>query len=225
MGIIGDKKPIITGSSVLIAHTAIQASGGGDVTTTPGIDTTGATLLVVMAAIDGGATGVSIADSMGNTWALIGGNASGSGVVLQDYYVNSVTPTVGSGHTFTLHETNGFGAIAVAAFSQSLILPLDVEVHTAHAPSGSPQPTSLTPSLDNYLVVQGVGLGGAGGATSVASINGSYSITDAIASGSEYGVALAWWKQTTKTATNPTWTLSGTSPQVWSASAAVFKGI
>jgi hypothetical protein len=133
----------------LIAH---ASAAGQDSPATGAIDTTGANLLVVaISQYAGVETGI-VSDNKGNTWAALTTQAMGS-VLSRLYYTAS--PTVGSGHTFTLGGTV-YGTIAVQAWSGANTVPFNVEngAATAGGVGGvSLQPGSVTPSQNNSLVV------------------------------------------------------------------------
>jgi hypothetical protein len=181
----------------LIAHVVAQTTGGSNVTSSA-IDTTGATLLVMVTCDNGDNTAIS--DSKGNTWSHLTLQDSGSGGGrTQLHYV--VSPTVGSGHTFT-HNTSGhFPALAVAAFSNGGIF--DAENGNKTASATTLQPNSVTPTQDNELIIFGLG----DARTTTASVNVG-TITDqlALAPGVAFAIALAYEVQTAATARNPTWT-------------------
>lgn len=198
-----------------------NGQGSGNTNPTTGaLDTTGATLLIAVVTYAGT---VSVSDSKGNTWTALTASANG-GVTSRIYYVNSATPTVGSGHTFTLNGTGIAGAINIIAFSGSDSTPYDGQQNANSAASGATLTTnSVTPTANNYLVVAGFSggntFGGAG------SINLSFNITNqkALTGGSNYGTAAAYLIQGTAAAVNPTWTLGSTVSNI-ASSIAVFQG-
>jgi hypothetical protein len=183
----------------LIAHTGIDGTGSG--VTTSAINTTGANLLV--AVCNWYASSGSISDSKGNSWTL-GFATSGADTQVSIYYVYN--PTVGSGHTFTWSAANG--PIMVMAWSGSASSPADQSAGQNATGSTTIQAGSITPSQNNELVIAGVGAN-----NSTLSIDSGYTITDneSYTSGVSLGGAGAYLIQTTATATNPAWTLSGTN--------------
>jgi hypothetical protein len=181
----------------LIAHTGIDGAGSG--VTTSAIDTTSANLLV--AVCNWYASSGSISDSKGNIWTL-GFATSGADTQVSIYYVYN--PTVGSGHTFTWSAANG--PITVMAWSGSASSPADQSSGQNTAGATTVQPGSITPSQNNELVIAGVDAN-----NNISSIDSGYTITDneSYTSGVSLGGAAAYLIQTTASATNPTWTLSG----------------
>lgn len=184
------------------------------------IDTTGATLLVVAI---GNYTGFSVtptlSDSKGNTWSQLTAKTHGETRSVL-YYCAS--PTVGSGHTFTIAGNSTYAAICVSAFSGAHSSPFDTENGSAWNGT-SAQPGSVTPSEDSALVVSGLSLRGLYATGQSASINSGFTISD-----ESLGVdlqslhcALAYAIQTTATAVNPTWSW-GTS-DAFATTIAVFK--
>lgn len=190
----------------LVSHTSVASSGGANVTTA-GINTAGATLLVaVIGFLSAGGRTMSLTDSNSNTWSQLTQN-DGT-LANQTYY--AVNPTVGAGHTFT--GTNGgttaYGSLCVAAFSGVVTTtPFDQSNGAQNASSTTQQPGSITPSANNELVVTTLENNTP---LNTLTINGSYSITDQVTAvgGNTVGSGLAYWVQTTATATNPTWTQS-----------------
>ncbi len=167
--------------------------------TSAGIDTTGATLLVIVQSAVSGMSAPS--DSKGNTWTKLT-EQGGSGVTAIYYAAN---PTVGTGHTFTQGGTAG--SLAVAAFSGALtVAPFDQQSGAAWDGSSPDAAGSVTPSENNELVIAGAGSSFTG-----PSIDGGFTIaqyTDFVG-GTNYGSALAYLIQTTATAANPSWTTTG----------------
>ncbi len=203
------------------AHTATNT------TTSPAIDTTGATLIVIAAEEDTGSgrTWTAPSDNKSNTFLpLTATTLAGSGNDVRLYYC--ANPTVGSGHTFTNNmtefSTQGFfSCISVAAFSGvATTTPLDQE--TAHQTGGGPfsvQPGSVTPSEDNELIVTGAAID----TSKTYTINGGYTILDVGTATGNNTIWLAYLVQTSAAATNPTWTLSAQNSGGVAAAIATFK--
>ncbi len=196
----------------LVSHVAAGAAG----MPSAAIDTTGATLLVITqaAALAGGVTPT---DSKGNTWTALTEYGGGS-VSNQIFYCAS--PTVGTNHTFTPSGVSV--SIAVAAFSGTLNAVPDGSSGAGQASGTTQQPGSITPSLDNCLVVTGFTyLSGA--MPGPATISAGFDITDDVGNSSTFiPVAMAYQVQTTAAAVNPTWSSNVAAAQV-AASMAVFK--
>lgn len=100
----------------LLAHTA-KPSLDANAVTTDAIDTTGATLLVVILSDHAGTSPVS--DSKGNTWTALTAQAAvdvggGIGGAVRLHYV--INPIVGTGHTFTGGSPASGPAIAIQAW-------------------------------------------------------------------------------------------------------------
>jgi len=190
--------------------------------TTGSLNTSNATLLVAVVTYAGSPTGVS--DNKGNTWTALTAYAN-TGVTSRIYYVNSNTPTVGSGHTFTLNGTSIAGVINVMAFSGTASSPLDSGKDTGNN-SGSAAtlaPGSLTPSQNNSILITGFSGGNTYGGAGT--IDLSYTITDntTLSGGVNYGSAAAYLILSSATAKNPTWTLGSTVSNI-ASSHAVFLG-
>lgn len=186
----------------LLTHTGAGSTDGYTVTTS-GIDTTGASLLIVAAT---SSYAQKISDSNGNTWTAtnrIGGDGQGGNI--QIFYC--ANPTVGTGHTFTSEYVNypsgsqTYPALAVAAFAntkQSGTADINVGVYV-NASSGGPG--TGTPTYSGELIVT------AAGTSAVAAVDSGFSITDAVslAGGLHYGVALAYLVENAAAPKSPTW--------------------
>ena len=183
---------------------AVFGLGGG---TTSSIATTGAKLIVVGIWWNraGGASAANLTDSKGNTWTkLTEQDNINIGTVL--YYC--ISPAVGPGHTFS--TTSNFVGIGVLAVTDTGTPFFDQESGANQNASGNLQPGSITPSVNNCLVV-----------TAFGSFNGITSGGPAIPTGytqvarnttstAEAG-GMGYKIQTTASAENPTWNDSGSS--------------
>lgn len=186
--------------------------------TTGSLDTTGATLLVAVVSYNGTVTGVT--DSKGNTWTALTAHAN-SGVTSRIYYVDSATPTVGSGHTFTLNGTGIAGAINVMAFSGTVASPYDSQQNGSNSASASTiQPGVVTPGAQGAIIISGFTGGNTFGGS--ATINSGFTITNqkALTGGTNYGTAAAYRIQGDPA--NPLWTLGSTVSNI-ASTIAVFK--
>lgn len=100
-------------SIALIANTLEGSSDGTNVTTSP-IDTTGASLLILVTTYAHSVTPSTPTDNKSNSWTALTEAISNS-CNLRFWYCP--TPTVGSGHTFSFVATSGLPALAVIAVS------------------------------------------------------------------------------------------------------------
>lgn len=191
---------------------SIVASGGAassdqNAVTTGAADTTGATLLVCVAIYYFGGTGGTMSDSKSNVWVPLTAQGDAAANV-RIYYVNSATPTVGSGHTFTFSGTSRFPSLAYIAASGSAASPFDVEAGTV----GDPVTTinhgaGITPTQDNELVIAGVC---SSDGTTAPTIGGGFSVAyNTARTANAYGGGGAYLIQTTATAANPSWSWTG----------------
>ena len=200
----------------LISGSNVQASAtGANTATTTAIDTTGATLLV-MVLIDGQQSGfgTTFSDSKSNTWTCLTQIDSGGGLSASGRICYVANPTVGSGHTFS---AAGYQiTIMVSAWSGVKVsTPFDQENGTANAA----QSGSITPTENNELVISAYGDDYGSGALS---IDGGFTIlnTKRGNDGTKSGGA-AYLIQTTAAATNPTW--SGGTTDKWAVIASFKK--
>lgn len=195
----------------LVAHTK---GAQGSSTTTPAIDTTGANLIVVSIGTFGG---FALSDSKSNTWTQLTTRTGGS-FATKIYYC--LTPTVGSGHTFTL--SSGFPTVCVTAWSGAATSSVfDVENGAGSTAVTSIVTGSVTPANANSLVIASIGA--ADSSTGPVAISGGFTISDQGFgnTGVTESGAQAYLIQTSAAAANPTW--SGFSSSDAGAAIAVFK--
>jgi hypothetical protein len=147
----------------LVTH-AIAGNSDGAVNasvTTPGVDTTGATFLVVHAAYAHTKT-PTITDSNGNAWTALN-EVVGDGPSLRTYYC--ANPVVSAGHTFTLTVGSAtLLSIAMLAFSGLTNGAVDQQSFDTSAGGGAGGGSgantnadvgSITPSANGALIVVG----------------------------------------------------------------------
>lgn len=199
----------------LVASTS--ATGTDSSVTTGSIDTTGATLLVICIAVDGGAT-PTISDSKSNTWTALTASTQTVKTIL--YYV--ANPTVGTGHTFSNTGAFNFCSLFVQSFSGvTTTSPFDQQNGSTGTGSATLVVGSVTPSENNEVVVVGLGFNESG---TPISINGGFTETSEqnFGSGNNYGGAMAYLIQTTAAAAAPTWT-RGANVGAMASRSATFK--
>lgn len=197
-------------SVVATTHKAGQANG----VTTDAIDTSGANLIVVSVSWYRQVGDPTISDNRGNTYTgLTQRGASNTNNRL--YYCAS--PTVGSGHTFTVSGTNTYAPISVVAASGAHATPFDVENGSAGASGTSRQPGSLTPSENGCLIVSGVTSSGSSHSldSGFTYSQNNYSVGVSMGGGCGYLI------QGTAAGVNPTW--SWTTSSYNAATIASFK--
>jgi hypothetical protein len=188
-----------------VASVSAALNGGG---TSGAIDTTGAdTLFAAVSRLTGDSP--TFSDSKSNTWTLIRTQAdvAGGGLVTTDHYRSATPATVGSGHTFSL-SGGTFAAIAVTAFAGGATSAIDDQENSTGGGAGTTISTgSITPTVDNTIVITTIVTSdGADPDT----INGGFTIAVHLSSGgANFGAGIAYLVQTTATAANPQWTLSG----------------
>lgn len=192
-------------AAALVAH-AIAQSGDGNSATTAGINTTGANLIVLMIS-NFSVSGMTISDSKTNSWTALT-LAAGSATNVQFYYCYS--PTVGSGHTFTVSGTGIFPAIAVQAWSgMQTSSGFDTENTNTDIAATTIATGSVTPSASTNVLVIGVGTASATGALAVDS---GFTISDEIDSaGNGDPLGMGYKNGSLSGSENPTWTLNATA--------------
>ncbi len=140
----------VIAAPVVVAHVQLTVGTSG---TSTAIDTTGATIIFIHVA---GMDNYTLSDSKGNTY--LGLSPQGTNAVSRLWFKPS--PTVGSGHTFTITNTGSFTAavVDVAAFSGVVATsPLDQSAGESGgvAASGCGSSIFITPSAPNELFVWG----------------------------------------------------------------------
>jgi hypothetical protein len=200
----------------LIASTSAASTNSATVTS-PAINTTGATLIVVISAAQN--SSLTITDSVGNTWSNL--TQVSSNGYQQIYYV--VNPTTSASHTFSNSTSSYNPTICIMAFSGTATSSAFDQQNTGTQNYGNTvQPGSVTPSVNNEVVITGMS---AVNAVGTVTINGSYSapIGQAFNSGGSFNIAayMSYLVQTSATATNPTWSFTTTDGA--QASIATFK--
>lgn len=189
----------------LVAHTKAVGALASTTFTTPGINTTGACVIVIGVGANFSGTAGTLSDSKGNTWVPLTAHDRSTANSNQLYYC--LNPTVGAGHTFTI--TSGqMGSITVQAFSEttSSVFFERESGATGVATVGTCQPGSLTPTNSNSLwILCNTAQSGICGNTSV---NSGFTTND-IASGTGVNEQISTYLiQGAAAALNPTVTLS-----------------
>lgn len=191
-------------SAALVAHTGTQGAGQPSSITTPAINTTGATGLIIAVGWWDGVGNVSVSDSKSNTWAPVTKYVTSNCSV--EFFTCLNPGSVGSGHTFSKTGTDTYGSIAVLAFSGTdTTASVDGNSGAGTASGTTQQPGSITPSQNGSVVITALGMSAHSGS---GSIDGGFTVSDSFVDGSNYGVALAYLIQTSAAAANPTWTAS-----------------
>jgi hypothetical protein len=200
----------ISGVSTSVANGSGGSSGS--------INTTGAGLLVAVANYFSGASGLTFADSKGNTWTPLTA-VSTTNTRCNIYY--SVPTSVGTGHTISLTGSNVFPTLVFSAFAFGAASPADQQ-SSANGTGTSGAGSSITPGFANELVISGLSTNGDG--VSISGIDGGFTVIDATrpaSSGLYIGGAGAYLIQTTATAAAPTWSFGAS--QEWGVKMASFK--
>lgn len=191
--------------------------------TTSAIDTTGATLIVIVYAYS--STGAfpiwtNLSDSKSNTWHYDTretgsvpsdgggkGNRTGLGI---GYCIN---PTVGAGHTFTTNDLN-FPAIHVEVWKHGGVISfdqqssgLDTVSHTTWKPSFMALTDVLTPSSNGALVIEGFKINTTAIVGAI-SVNSGWTVAGSTGA---WNMTTGYRVQTTATGDDPTYSWSGNS--------------
>ena len=203
----------------LVSNTGKGSTGGGSVTT-DAIDTTGATLLViVLGYFDSTPT---ISDSKGNTWTALTNSDGPLSSNCQIFYV--ANPTVGSGHTFTNGTASSFSSILVSSWSGvATTTPFDQQNQNTGTAVTTVTTGSITPGENNELVIAGLCLRDIGVTGDTVTIDGGFTISNQVPGVGSNNLegAMAYLVQTTAAAANPAW--SWTNSDSAAAAIASFK--
>lgn len=189
--------------------------------TTSAVDTTGAQLIVaVCLAFAADITTGKMSDSLGNTWSAVAGQHLGNGSVRIFFAIASLV--TGPSHTFSLASETG-GSYPTIFVSRWKGLRPGVNNHDGvsggTAAGTTVQPGTVTPTLDNDLIITGLG---DGSITNNKTIDSGFTRQDQ-QNTSGIGATGAWaYKiQGALAAVNPTWT-TGSSNKA--ASIVAFNG-
>lgn len=216
-------KAAAAAGGTIVAGPAVSAgSSTGNSVTTGSIDTSGYSALFVWIAYDDFGGVPDLSDNKSNTWTANGSPLtirSGSAIVKGQLYF-CLGATVGSGHTFTATGSFNYPTIAVASFSGvATSSAFDSENGAGGTSLSSLQPGSITPSVNNELVILGLSLNN----TDTPTDPSGYTRASGTAgdAANHIGGFIDYQIQTTATATNPNWTWS--TPTIAAAGIACFK--
>ncbi len=176
----------------VIAHTNTSS-------TSSGINTSGANLLVAIVTAFTVNGMVAPTDSETNTWIPLTPHTS-LNCSLGIYYC--INPTTDTNHTFT--SNGSFGSISITAFYNSDGVAFDVQNGSDNSGiSTTKQPGSLTPNVKDSLIITGCN---GGSAETFTSIDSGFTIIEQNADPSRFSTGLAYLIETAIAAQNPTWT-------------------
>lgn len=185
----------------LLASTVFAGAGNDSAA----IDTTGATLLVIMVIRGPGSGFVAPTDSNGNTWTPTTRYTASFNGGQQWYYVD-VSPTVGTGHTFQMPSGDTPGGVVMAFSGTAPSGSFDVETGSSVDQSfpfntGSP----IAPTKARNLILAGMS---AFPMDSLPTIDSGFSglVGETAVLGTNWGVAVAYLEQAGTASQDPTWT-------------------
>lgn len=203
------------GAGPALVAQAVAKATSSSTATTPAINTTGANLLVIVAAdyAKNSATD-SITDSLGNIWAPLNNYVNGVNNITIWYAKN---PNVGPNHTFS--GRGSYISILVSAWSgMDTVAPFDVQNGAGCAGCHTLSPGSITPSADNSLIITGIA-----NAANPVSIDSNFVLVNTQYVNSSKTAAQAYLVQSTAAAVNPTWTQAPSNSPPAAAIIASFK--
>lgn len=187
--------------------TPISASSTlGAPITTSAADTTGTIAFVAFVANYSAASQCAVTDSKSNTWtartAFVGADPR-----IRCYYC--IPSSVGSGHTFTADSGDtSYPTIVVLPITAGADTSTFFDKDTGKTATGAVQPdTSITPTNDGALVLTALSYETVGSAT----VDSGFDTPTIVAYVplNSFALGVSRLIQTTKTATQPTWTQSG----------------
>lgn len=185
----------------IVSHT-IAGSADNNTVTTPPISTVGSDFIALLVTTYVGGGPVPFDDGS-NLWTP--GTRIGVGdSELQFWWKRS--PITGASHTFSVSATGTYPAIAVVALSGSAASPFDAENGVKAPGSSNTIATgSVSPTEDNEILLAGY----SGYSSAITGIDSGFTILDTLTyNGHHLVTGLAYKIQTTKSAENPTWSLS-----------------
>lgn len=219
-GLAAFRKPVASGgggggaSYSLLTHAGAAATGNTS-TTTPGVDTTGANLIVLVLPWGSAAGGLpSYTDSKSNTWTLSTAYIDGNPKVTFAY---CISPIVGTGHTFTANPQggSGFGIHAYILKKSSGTPAFDASAAAAATGNwgnlGKLHPGSVTPATSADVFITAVVWDVPSVTTSASADSGFTSPEPTEIGACFYGMASAYKIKTDALAENPGWTPSPTT--------------
>ena len=218
---------LLFGGSVYPQVSFIVAANAGGPTggTTSAVNTTGANF-ESMIFCSGSTSLPTVSDSASNSWGPP--LASYIGVSNQTLRLYAVTnPTTAANQTFTVSSGGGsYSSFVVLAFSgQSTLDQKNGTFATSSVTSFSPG--SITPTMNNELLLTGVCSNSVPSSSYAYSIDSSFTIPTngwkPYQAGSNYAAGSAYLIQTTATAENPTWSWTGGSSSYVTSMIASFK--
>lgn len=191
-----------------IASVSAASVDAGATVVTAGIDTSGSDLIVVHISDFVNGTGA-LSDSKGNSYTPLTPQSVAANVRSRLYY--KLSPTVGSGHTFTYTSTIGttFPSIQVIAFSGSAAF--DQQSGNVNLSGTTLFPGSLTPPSNAALFVTGVGLAAAQGGTTAINLSFTLETGTEFSGGNAEGGFIAFLIQGTAAALDPAWSWAGSN--------------
>jgi len=197
----------------LVANTTIAAASTSN---TPAVNTTGANLLIIAISYYSLGNPTTVHDSWGNTYTALTAYTQNT-VGVRIYY--SIPATVGPGTTFGFTVTDAYVSLEAMAFSGMASSSVYQGLVSGAGSTGTTvQPGSISPS-GSTLLISAAGWS----ASATASIGSSFNITNQNNhSATSFGGAAAYLIQSSGSAINPLWTISGGEPLV--ATQAAFSG-
>jgi hypothetical protein len=153
-----------------------------------------------------GHSGASPTISGSQTWDLVRTQDNGFSA-FASLYRTADGSSFGASDTITATLTNGLIGIAATFFSGGATSAIDDQENSAGGVFGSSiQPGSITPTVNDTLIVTCAMVSDSQDTTS---IDGSFVIADHVAgTASSFGVGIAYLRQTSAAAANPTWTFT-----------------
>lgn len=189
----------------LIASTSVRSPNGHSAVTSPAINSTGATLIVVSMSREDVEL-PTLTDSQSNTWTALTEKTTGGRRLLLFYCSN---PSVGASHTFTIGATgsNVYPTIGVGAFDA--VVDFANENGATHASGTTLQPGAVTPTNATALVVTAAQTVGS---SNFFAIDSGFTVIVNLNEGSfSDSMGLAYKVESIITTENPTWTFSNSA--------------
>jgi len=196
-------------ATITLLASASASSLDGNTVTKPAIDSSGATVVILVISSNTIFNPSKISDSKGNAWGSV---TSRTGALVCVAIAMSFNyPIVGVGHTFTYNNAGTNPSIAVFAFS-GVKVPTGVVTSIVDTPSAGNAGTLVTtiapgagtPTQDNEVVVTGVGT--QANIAEVFTVDSGFTLSEQKPSSlTACGLGAAYLVQTAKAAVNLNW--------------------
>jgi len=173
LSFVSQAKPVH--AAITLVATSSATASSGDTITTPAINTTGASLIVVVGSTNSGTS--TISDNKGDTWHVLN-TYTGGGDDIQLFY--AYAPSTSSTQTFTITGTGSaqYPSLVVSAWSGTLTTAAVFDAQNGSSTTSgvtSFNTGSIAPTSTGELLIGGLGMGPCTSPTDIA-LNSGFSV-------------------------------------------------